>query len=90
MLKLIDNLSGNKRDYRDVREWVEDEMVPAYEFYPELDSVSVITSRGCPFRCSYCASFLFESKFTFRRPENVVAELERYVKGLGVKDIAFL
>ena len=89
VLKLTDNLSGNSRDYGIVREWVGDEMVPAYELYPELDSVSVITSRGCPYRCSYCASFLFESKFTFRRPENVVAELEKYVKGLGVKDIAF-
>ena len=27
---------------------IADEMVPAYELYPELDSVSVITSRGCP------------------------------------------
>ncbi len=89
VLKLADNLSGNNRNYDDVKEWVADEMVPAYELYPELDSVSVITSRGCPYRCSYCASFLFESKFTFRRPGNVVAELEKYVKGLGVKDIAF-
>jgi len=89
VLKLADNLSGNNRDYGSVREWVADEIVPAYELYPELDSVSVITSRGCPYRCSYCASFLFESKFTLRRPENVVAELESYVKGWGVKDIAF-
>jgi len=89
VLKLADNLSGNKRDYHNVREWVEDKIIPAYELYPELDSVSVITSRGCPYRCSYCASFLFESKFAFRRPEDVVAELERYVKGLGVEDIAF-
>ena len=42
-----------------------------------------------PYRCSYCASFLFESKFTLRRPEHIVAELESYVKGWGVKDIAF-
>ena len=89
VLKLADNLSGNSRDYGIVRKWVEDEMVPAYELYPELDSVSVITSRGCPYRCSYCASFLFESKFTLRRPEHIVAELESYVKGYGVADIAF-
>lgn len=89
VLKLADNISGNNRDYGNAREWVADKMVPAYELYPDLDSVSVITSRGCPYRCSYCASFLFESKFTFRQPEKVVAELERYVKGLGVKDIAF-
>ncbi len=89
VLKLADNLSCKKRDYRNVREWVEDGMIPAYELYPQLDSVSVITSRGCPYRCSYCASFLFESKFIFRRPENVVAELESYVKGWGIKDLAF-
>ncbi|MHC4321852.1 MAG: B12-binding domain-containing radical SAM protein, partial [Planctomycetota bacterium] len=89
VLKLADNLSCNKRDYSNVREWVGEEIVPAYQLYPELDSVSVITSRGCPFRCSYCASFLFESKFTLRRPEHIVAELESYVKGWGVKDIAF-
>ena len=89
VLKLADTLSGNNRNYGDVREWVEDEMVPAYNLYPELDSVSVITSRGCPYRCSYCASFLLGSRFTLRYPEHVAAELESYDKGWGVKDIAF-
>ncbi|GAX59889.1 Fe-S oxidoreductase [Candidatus Scalindua japonica] len=89
VLKLADKISGKERDYYNVGKWLETEIVPAYELYPELDSVSMITSRGCPYRCSYCASFLFESKFTFRRPENVVAELEKYVKVLGVEDIAF-
>ncbi|MCP4253897.1 MAG: radical SAM protein [Candidatus Scalindua sp.] len=89
VLKQADKLSGNSRDYGDIREWVAGEMVPAYDLYPGLDSVSVITSRGCPYRCSYCASFLFESMFTLRRPEHIVSELENYVKGWGVEDIAF-
>ncbi|MHC4270294.1 MAG: B12-binding domain-containing radical SAM protein [Planctomycetota bacterium] len=89
VLKLADNLSGKIRDYDHVIEWVENEMVPDYELYPKLDSVSVITSRGCPYRCSYCASFLFESKFRFRQPEKVVNEIEKYVKRMGVEDIAF-
>ncbi len=89
VLKLADKISGKIREYDHVVEWVESEMVPDYDLYPKLDSVSVITSRGCPYRCSYCASFLLESKFRFRRQEKVVGEIEKYVKRMGVKDIAF-
>ncbi len=89
VLKLADNLRDIKRDYDHVIEWIGNEMVPAYELYTKLDSVSVITSRGCPYRCSYCASYLFESKFRFRRPEKVVDEIENYVKSMGINDIAF-
>ena len=89
VLKLADNLSGKIRDYDHVIEWMENEMVPAYELYQKLDSVSVITSRGCPYRCSYCASYLFEPKFRFRNPDKVVGEIEKYVKRMGIADIAF-
>ncbi len=89
VLKLADNLRGEKRDYNHVIEWIGNEIVPAYELYTKLDSVSVITSRGCPYRCSYCASYLFESKFRLRRPEKVVEEIENYVKSMGIDDIAF-
>ncbi|MCP4265996.1 MAG: radical SAM protein [Candidatus Brocadiaceae bacterium] len=89
VLKLADNLRGKKQDYSHVIEWIGNEMVPAYELYTKLDSVSVITSRGCPYRCSYCASYLFEPKFRLRRPEKVVEEIENYVKSMGIDDIAF-
>jgi radical SAM superfamily enzyme YgiQ (UPF0313 family) len=89
VLKFADNFSGKKRDYGHIVEWVGNEMNPAYELYPKLDSVSVITSRGCPYRCSYCASYLFESKFRFRHPDKVVEEIEKYVKSMGIEDIAF-
>lgn len=89
VLQLADNLSGKLRNYDNFSVWIEDEMLPAYELYQKLDSVSVITSRGCPYRCSYCASSLFEPKFRFRRIENVVDELEKYVKRMGIEDIAF-
>ncbi|ODS33661.1 MAG: Fe-S oxidoreductase [Candidatus Scalindua rubra] len=89
VLKVADNLSGRKRDYGFFKERMESEMVPAYELYPKLNSVSMITSRGCPYHCSYCASFLFESRLMFRNSENVVTEIEKYVTKLGVKDIAF-
>jgi radical SAM superfamily enzyme YgiQ (UPF0313 family) len=68
---------------------LEEDIIPAYELYPKPDSVSMLTSRGCPFRCTYCASYLLGPIFKRRRPHNVVEEIEYYVNTLGVKDIAF-
>ncbi|HHT9152076.1 MAG TPA: B12-binding domain-containing radical SAM protein [Candidatus Hypogeohydataceae bacterium YC40] len=105
VLKLADRLSGEERDYNQVGQWVavgatgRSPLLPAYDLYlpkqygrpagSSLQSVSLITSRGCPFRCTYCASFLLGPRFLRRDPKKVVAEIEYYVTKLGIKDIAF-
>lgn len=89
LLKLADNLSGQKRNYRFIEEIIEKEISPAYELYPKLDSVSIITSRGCPFRCTYCASSILNKRFILRDTDVVVTEIENLVKKLRIKDIAF-
>ena len=51
-------------------------------------TATLITSRGCPFRCTFCASKLtLGGKFRARGAENVVAEIERLVKDHGVNHI---
>jgi len=80
---------GKKRNYDQFEAWSEDKALPAYELYDRLNSVSMFTSRGCPFRCTYCASFLLEPGFTLKDPEKDVAEIERYVTKMGINDIAF-
>ncbi|MFQ5874697.1 MAG: B12-binding domain-containing radical SAM protein [Dehalococcoidia bacterium] len=42
-------------------------------------SMNIISSRGCPFRCSYCFHGLFGYKFRYRSPENTIAEM-RYLR----------
>ncbi len=38
---------------------------------------SMIASRGCPWRCSFCSSRLFwEKKLRLRSPENIIAEIK--------------
>lgn len=50
----------------------------------------LITSRGCPFACKFCASpYLWERKIRFRSPGNVVEEIEYLVKDFGVREIHF-
>ncbi len=51
----------------------------------------MITSRGCPFSCTYCSSsLLMGKKFRARSPENVVDEMEELVYKYKVEDIEFL
>ena len=63
---------------------------PYYEIFP-ADKVSfapLLTSTGCPFKCSYCASKLLAGTFEQRPPDAVLSE----IKGLhhaGVTDFAF-
>lgn len=47
---------------------------------------SIMTSRGCPFKCIYCFHSL-EGAWIPRSPENVVDEIEWQIKNFGVKEI---
>ncbi len=48
--------------------------------------MSVFTSRGCPFRCTYCHS-IFGKKFRAHSPERVVEELRLLKEKYGISDI---
>jgi radical SAM superfamily enzyme YgiQ (UPF0313 family) len=62
---------------------------PAYDLYPQLDYACILTSRGCPFRCTYCASSIVSGPFYQRNPSKVADEMEYYYWQLGVRDIVF-
>lgn len=49
----------------------------------------MMTSRGCPYSCSFCATHEFTDIFKRRNPEKVVEEIESYATGRGIKDISF-
>jgi radical SAM superfamily enzyme YgiQ (UPF0313 family) len=46
----------------------------------------VVTSRGCPYRCTYCHS-IFGKTVRARSPENVVGELEHLAREHGVREV---
>jgi anaerobic magnesium-protoporphyrin IX monomethyl ester cyclase len=39
-------------------------------------SVNMVTTRGCPYHCNWCAKPIWGQRYNSRSPENVVAELE--------------
>lgn len=51
----------------------------------------IFTSRGCPYRCTYCASHTFWGDTTrFRKAESVVSEISDLVERYQPKEIAIL
>ena len=56
--------------------------------FPGEPVAMVLTSRGCPFDCTFCATHLFyKRKRNVRSVENVVAEIEAIVRDYGINHI---
>ena len=55
-----------------------------------LQAVNIMTSRGCPFNCNFCATPINWGRHVrMRSPENIVAEIEHHVKTAGARVIFF-
>jgi radical SAM superfamily enzyme YgiQ (UPF0313 family) len=53
------------------------------------ESVGIITSRGCPYRCVFCASSAFWKRVRFHSAEYVVAEIKQVVEQYRTPHIYF-
>ena len=50
----------------------------------------IITTRGCPYMCSFCASPKFyERQIRFRSTNNIIKEIKYLVKNFGIKEVHF-
>jgi radical SAM superfamily enzyme YgiQ (UPF0313 family) len=59
--------------------------------YGGLKGTCVCTSRGCPYRCTYCLwpNTMYGRKFRARSPENVVDELDELENRYQAREIYF-
>ena len=62
---------------------------PAFDLYPRLQFATIMTSRGCPLKCTFCASRIVSGAYRWRSIDGVMAELEWLHRGLGVSEFAF-
>jgi len=62
---------------------------PAWDLMNSTAAAAVETSRGCPYRCSYCASGQLVPKWRAKSPQRVADEIEYLARELGAEDLAF-
>lgn len=62
---------------------------PAFDLLPHRETLPVLTSRGCPFGCSYCASPLLHKGFEQTSPDRVIEQFEHLYRVYQTRNIAF-
>lgn len=97
---LIYKNSENKIIVNDARivDNIDNLSLPAYHLLPmeKYDSIiglhpvaTMISSRGCPYKCHFCFKQPADKKIRFRSPDLVVDEMEYLVQKYKVKEIMF-
>jgi len=85
-----------------IREVLGDSSCPAHQFetleeipWPDFDllrskdTLPILTSRGCPFKCSFCAAPLLYKDFEQRSPSSVISEIEYLYRKHKTLNFAF-
>jgi len=57
--------------------------------YPKAPNTSIISSRGCPYQCSYCDRSVFNRGFRFNSPEYIVEHLAMLSRDYGIRHVFF-
>ena len=87
VLKLISEQTQFRIPHSTIR--IDSLPYPAFDLYPQPDYVCIATSRGCPLRCTYCASHLLTNGFSRRDPLKVVDEIEYWTTQYRIRNTAF-
>ncbi|MBI5606359.1 MAG: B12-binding domain-containing radical SAM protein [Deltaproteobacteria bacterium] len=89
ILKLLASLTGIAPQVTPDPDVPDSYPFPAYDLYSSLDYIGLLTSRGCPFACPYCASGLLQPQFSQRSVEGVMDEIVYWHQAKGILDFAF-
>jgi radical SAM superfamily enzyme YgiQ (UPF0313 family) len=63
-------------------------MLPLFN-YPRVPNTSCISSRGCPYSCSYCDRSVFGRSFRFNSAEYLYEHLRHLKERFGVRHVNF-
>ena len=87
-LQVLDSLFGISRDYSIIPDFDDCGRLP-WELYPKIKSASILTSRGCPMNCDYCATPFLNPVFKQRKIKSVVTEILWLYRQMNIRRFAF-
>lgn len=65
-----------------------DKYYPAKGSYERLPAISMLTSRGCPGRCTFCNKVLGE-RMVFRSADSLIQEVKMLYQKFGIRQVLF-
>ncbi len=80
----IDLLPGAAWDLVDIEEYRS-----AWKRAHGYFSINLVSSRGCPYRCNWCAKPVFGSGYSFRSPQKLAREMAHVKRELDAEHIWF-
>ncbi|RLA92551.1 MAG: radical SAM protein [Deltaproteobacteria bacterium] len=89
VLKLISSLTGKETIFFPNKKNLDSLPYPAFDLLGKLHYVCILTSRGCPYQCQYCASHILSPHYFFRDPKAVADEIEFWNQKFGILNFAF-
>lgn len=88
-LKILDLITGQDRDYNSIDTRFDLLPCPDYSLYPHIDFTTILTSVGCIYNCSYCATSILQPCYIRRSPEAVIEEILYWKKKYNVINHVF-
>ena len=80
LMDLVEMFTGYRADITFDPQNLDSYPYPALELQNHINYAPLLTTRGCPFNCAYCASRILEPKRMLRSSESVIEEI-RYWHG---------
>ena len=89
VLETLEKLTGFSRENRFVSNELDTYPYPCLDLQKGISYVPILTSRGCPYSCAYCASGYLNPQYNRRSPGHVAEEILFWHEKYGVRDFAF-
>lgn len=89
VLKIVGELTQQNASFVPNLKELDSLPYPAFDLMPHHDFLCLLTSRGCPNRCTYCASYLLNSTFRQRDTAKVMDEILFWMDNYPVRNVAF-
>jgi radical SAM superfamily enzyme YgiQ (UPF0313 family) len=83
LIESLDDIPFPARDLLDMKKY------PGYYVTKKRPDTDIISTRGCPFNCTFCSNPVWKLQkpwWRMRSPQNVVDEVEMLVKDYGIKE----